>query len=110
LDGRAPYQKVLGHEDVRDEHGHEMHGSRGNTIEAQEALSRMGADVMRWMYCEQAPTQGVKFGYTPAGEIKRRLLTLWNSVKFFVDCAKVGSLEPRPGRPEASNEFVLLLC
>jgi len=28
LDGRAPYQKVLGHEDVRDEHGHEMHGSR----------------------------------------------------------------------------------
>src|SRR5712692_985983 len=89
LDGRAPYQKVLGHEDVRDEHGHEMHGSRGNTIEAQEALSRMGADVMRWMYCEQAPTQGVKFGYTPAGEIKRRLLTLWNSVKFFVDYANI---------------------
>ena len=103
LDGRAPYQKVLGHEDVRDEHGHEMHGSRGNTIEAQEALSRMGADVMRWMYCEQAPTQGVKFGYTPAGEIKRRLLTLWNSVKFFVDYANVASFEPQPGSTESSH-------
>jgi isoleucyl-tRNA synthetase len=95
LDGRAPYGKVLGHEDVRDEHGHEMHGSRGNTIEAQEALSRMGADVMRWMYCEQAPTQGVKFGYTPAGEIKRELLTLWNSVKFFVDYANIADFHPQ---------------
>jgi isoleucyl-tRNA synthetase len=103
LDGRAPYQQVLGHEDVRDEHGHEMHGSRGNTIEAEEALSRMGADVMRWMYCEQAPTQGVKFGYTPAGEIKRRLLTLWNSVKFFVDYANVASFEPQPGSTESSH-------
>src|SRR5256886_306436 len=103
LDGRAPYQKVLGHEDVRDEHGHEMHGSRGNTIEAQEALLRMGPAVMRWMYCEQAPTQGVKFGYTPAGEIKRRLLTLWNSVKFFVDYANVASFEPQPGSTESSH-------
>jgi isoleucyl-tRNA synthetase len=94
LDGRAPFREVLGHEDVRDEHGHEMHGSRGNTIEAQEALARMGADVIRWMYCEQAPTQGVKFGYTAAGEIKRRLLTLWNSVKFFVDYANVEGFHP----------------
>jgi isoleucyl-tRNA synthetase len=95
LDGRAPFKRVLGHEDVRDEHGHEMHGSRGNTIEAQEALERMGADVMRWMYCAQAPTQGVKFGYTPAAEIKRRLLTLWNSVKFFVEYANVEQFRPR---------------
>jgi isoleucyl-tRNA synthetase len=95
LDGRAPFRQVLGHEDVRDEHGHEMHGSRGNTIEAQEALSRMGADVMRWMYCEQAPTQGVKFGYTPAGEIKRRLLTLWNSVSFFVEYANIEGFRPQ---------------
>jgi isoleucyl-tRNA synthetase len=97
LDGRPPFQEVLGHEDVRDEHGHEMHGSRGNTIEAQEALSRMGADVMRWMYCEQAPTQGVKFGYTPAGEIKRKLLTLWHSVKFFVDYANIENFSPEVG-------------
>jgi isoleucyl-tRNA synthetase len=95
LDGRAPFKRVLGHEDVRDEHGNEMHGSRGNTIEAQEALERMGADVMRWMYCAQAPTQGVKFGYTPAAEIKRRLLTLWNSVKFFVEYANVEQFRPR---------------
>jgi isoleucyl-tRNA synthetase len=95
LDGRAPFEKVLGHEDVRDEHGHEMHGSKGNTIEASEALERMGADVMRWMYCEYAPTQPVKFGYAPAGEIKRRLLTLWHSAIFFVNYANIEGFRPR---------------
>jgi isoleucyl-tRNA synthetase len=94
LDGRAPFEQVLGHEDVRDEHGHEMHGSKGNTIEANEALEHMGADVMRWMYCEQAPTQAVKFGYGHAEDVKRRLLTFWNSVKFFVDYANVDGFRP----------------
>ena len=95
LDGRAPFQKVLGHEDVRDEHGHEMHGSKGNTIDAHDALEHMGADVMRFMYCSQAPAQGVRFGYAVAGDIKRRLLTLWNSVKFLVDYANIEGFRPR---------------
>jgi isoleucyl-tRNA synthetase len=100
LEGRAPYERVLAYERVRDETGREMHKSTGNAIEANEAIERMGADVMRWMYCEQVPSQNLNFGYGPAHEIKRRLLTLWNSVKFFVDYANVspggeaGELDP----------------
>ena len=107
LEGRAPYERVLGHEDVRDEHGHEMHGSKGNTIEASEALERMGADVMRWMYCEQAPAQSVKFGYAPAGEIKRRLLTFWNSASFLITYANIEGFRPSYGdldRPAAVEQ------
>ena len=100
LEGRAPYERVLAYERVRDETGREMHKSTGNAIEANEAIERMGADVMRWMYSEQVPSQNLNFGYGPAHEIKRRLLTLWNSVKFFVDyanvspCGDAGELEP----------------
>ena len=100
LEGRAPYERVLAYERVRDEHGLEMHKSTGNAIDTNDAIERMGADVMRWMYCEQVPSQNVNFGYGPAHEIKRRLLTLWNSVKFFVDYANVspggesGGLDP----------------
>jgi isoleucyl-tRNA synthetase len=100
LEGRAPYERVLAYERVRDETGREMHKSTGNAIEANEAIERMGADVMRWMYSEQVPSQNLNFGYGPAHEIRRRLLTLWNSVKFFVDYAnvspgaEVGELEP----------------
>jgi isoleucyl-tRNA synthetase len=93
LEGRAPYERVLAYERVRDEHGLEMHKSTGNAIDTNDAIEQMGADVMRWMYCEQVPSQNVNFGYGPAREIKRRLLTLWNSVKFFVDYANVSTDE-----------------
>ena len=106
LEGRAPYERVLAYERVRDEHGVEMHKSTGNMIAANEAIERMGADVMRWMYCEQVPSQNLNFGYGPAHEIRRRLLTLWNSVKFFVDYANV-SPAGEPGELEPLDRWLL---
>ncbi|MBD0329261.1 MAG: isoleucine--tRNA ligase [Thermoleophilia bacterium] len=97
LTGRSPYRAVLTYEKLRDETGREMHRSWGNAIEANEALERMGADVMRWMFSEQVPSQNLRFGYGPAGEIKRRLLTLWNSAKFLVDYGNVEGFRPRYG-------------
>jgi isoleucyl-tRNA synthetase len=87
LTGRAPYRRVLGYEKMLDERGREMHGSWGNTIDAPDAFARMGADVMRWQYCAQPPNQNLLFGFGPGQEIQRKLLTLWNSVSFFVTYA-----------------------
>jgi len=95
LTGRAPYRRVLTFEKLLDVEGREMHGSWGNMIEADEAFARMGADVMRWLYCQQPPWQNIRFGFGPAEEVKRKLLTLWNSVKFFVDYANIEKFEPR---------------
>ena len=72
--------KVLGYEKMLDETGREMHGSWGNMIDAPDAFARMGADVMRWQYCAQPPDRNLLFGFGPAHEIQRKLLTLWNSV------------------------------
>jgi isoleucyl-tRNA synthetase len=94
LDGRSPYTRVLAYERVRDETGREMHKSTGNAIETNEAVERMGADVMRWIYSEQVPSQNVNFGYGPADDVKRRLLTLWNSVSFFVTYANIEGFRP----------------
>ena len=77
---RAPFKRVLGYEKMLDEHGREMHGSWGNMIDAEDAFARMGADVMRWQYCAQPPDRNLLFGFGPGHEIKRKLLTLWNSV------------------------------
>jgi isoleucyl-tRNA synthetase len=95
LVGRAPFRSVLGYEKMLDEHGREMHGSWGNLIPAEEAFERMGADVMRWQYCQQPPDRNLLFGYGPAHEIKRKLLTLWNSVSFFVTYANIEGFAPR---------------
>jgi isoleucyl-tRNA synthetase len=97
LTGRAPYRQVLGYEKMLDEHGHEMHGSWGNMIEAEEAFARMGADVMRWQFCAQPPDRNLLFGYGPAHEIKRKLLTFWNSVGFFVTYANIEGFRPQWG-------------
>ena len=94
LTGRAPYRKVLGYEKMLDETGREMHGSWGNMIEAPEAFERMGADVMRWQFSAQPPNQNLLFGYGPGYEIQRKLLTLWNSVSFFVQYANLAGFTP----------------
>jgi len=94
LTGRAPFKQVLGYEKMLDEHGHEMHGSWGNMIEADEAFARMGADVMRWQFCAQPPDRNLLFGYGPAHEIKRKLLTLWNSAGFLVTYANIEGFRP----------------
>jgi len=95
LTGRLPYRSVLTYEKLLDEHGREMHRSWGNAIPADEAFERMGADAMRWQFCEQNPSQNIRFGYGPANEVKRRLLTLWHSASFFVEYANVEGFRPR---------------
>jgi isoleucyl-tRNA synthetase len=97
LDGRSPYRRVLTYEKLLDETGREMHRSWGNAIEVDEALERMGADVMRWLYANHVPSQNIKFGYGPASEVKRRLLTFWNSVGFLILYGNIEAWRPRYG-------------
>ena len=49
---------------------------------------------MRWQYCAQPPDRNLLFGFGPAQEIKRRLLTLWNSAKFLGDYGAIESFQP----------------
>jgi isoleucyl-tRNA synthetase len=72
-----------------------MHSSWGNTIDAPDAFARMGADVMRWQLCAQPPDRNLLFGFGPAHEIQRKLLTLWNSATFFVQYANVEGFVPQ---------------
>jgi isoleucyl-tRNA synthetase len=110
LTGGSPYRAVLTYEKLLDENGREMHRSWGNSIDAAEALQNIGADVIRFMFCEHVPSQNLKFGYGPATEIRRRLLTYWNSVKFFVDYANVEGFRPgdqAPGELEPLDRWLL---
>jgi isoleucyl-tRNA synthetase len=108
LAGRQPYGRVLTYENVVDEQGREMHKSWGNAIDLDDALERMGADVMRWVYCSQNPAQELRFGYGMAEDVKRRFLTFWNSVKFLVDYTNVQGFRPAWSELEPSGELAPL--
>ncbi len=105
LVGRSPYRRVLAYEKMLDERGREMHASWGNTIAAEDAFAQMGADVMRWQYCEQPPDRNLLFGFGPAHEIKRRLLTFWHSVKFLLDYGNIEGFAPSWSRLEPDVEL-----
>lgn len=111
LAGRAPFKVLLGHALVRDEHGEEMHKSKGNAIAFEAAVDEgwtvtypdgrserkppMSADVMRWLYCRQNPAHNLNFGSGPAEELRNKfILKLWHTLSFFCNYARLDGFDP----------------
>lgn len=107
LEGRSPFRCLLGHALVKDEKGDDMHKSKGNSIPFDEAAERIGADLMRWMFCCQNPVQNLHFGYRMAAEFKRKLLTLHNVYSFYVTYARLDGFRPE-GKTAADSQLSLL--
>ncbi|MDD3532149.1 MAG: isoleucine--tRNA ligase [Candidatus Shapirobacteria bacterium] len=85
LEDVRPFKTVLGHALVRDEKGEEMHKSKGNAIWFDEAVEKMGADVIRWLYMTHNPEINVSFGYKNADQVRRQFhILLWNIYRFFI--------------------------
>lgn len=100
LTGRSPYRSVFAYEKVFDEKGRPMHKSHGNAIWFDDAVEKMGADVMRWLYCATNPENNLRFGYHVADEVRRKILTLWNVYGFFVTYAELDGFDPRTAQVE----------
>ncbi|MBN2620767.1 isoleucine--tRNA ligase [candidate division WOR-3 bacterium] len=94
LEQTNPFRVLQGYASLRDEKGEEMHKSKGNAIWSDETAEKVGADVMRWMFAKHNPIQNLNFGYGPAKEIKRILLTLWNVYSFFITYATIDEFNP----------------
>lgn len=94
MTGQAPFRVCLGHALVKDRGGEEMHASRGNAVNFDEAMEQLGADTVRWLYLAQNPAQDVPFGPELATEVRRKFLTLWNVYAFFVTYANVDGWSP----------------
>ncbi len=98
LKNENPFKTVLGFASVRDENGEEMHKSKGNAIEFNEAADKIGVDVMRWLYLRQNPEYNLNFGYHTADDTRKLfILRLWNVYSFFVTYSNLNSFEPIKG-------------
>lgn len=95
LEDTFPYKNVVAHAEVRDEKGDAIHKTKKNGIPYDDAVSQMGADAMRWLYCQQKAHANVSFGYNIADRVKREFfLTLWNSYRFFTQHANLENWQP----------------
>lgn len=82
LVGKAPYEKVIGHESVVQENGSRFSKS-GYSISAVEYADTVGADTARYMYAGNSLTSLVRFSFNLGEDARRRLLGFWNSYTFF---------------------------
>ncbi len=94
LEGKAPYKTVLTHEKLHDEEGRPMHKSAGNALWFDEAVEKTGAEPWRWLFAGQNPNLPLDAGFGPAAQVKRRLLTLWHTYRFFVQYARIDQWDP----------------
>jgi len=108
LENTTPYKKVLAYEKVNDEKGQPMHKSKGNAIWFDEAVEKMGADVMRWIYVTHNPHFNLNFGYKQAAEVKHIFNTLFN-INFYVKEALLISnyKEKKPKKFEVEDKWIL---
>ncbi len=83
LTGKAPYQKIVTYQYVRDENGGEFHKSGGNSLEADHVADKVGADVVRYLYSSSSPVNDMRFGFNLTDEARRKLLGFWNVYTFF---------------------------
>lgn len=107
LAGGPMSRTIFGYATVHDEHGEEMHKSKGNAIPFDEAAEQIGADVMRWMYASANPAVNMNFGYGPGHEVVRRfMLPLWNSYGFLVTYARLDGWSPTPSDDAAGRTLL----
>ena len=83
LTGKAPFERIVTYQYVKDENGDEFHKSGGNSLLADEVADKVGADTIRYLYCGANPAMDVRFGLGLAEEARRKLLSFWNSYTFF---------------------------
>jgi isoleucyl-tRNA synthetase len=102
MESRPPVKTVAGYGTVLDEHGEEMHKSKGNAIWFAEAAARMGADVVRWLSVSQPLTQPLRFGYGRGEEARDWMRTLWNTYSFL---ATYANLDGWPGTRSAPAQI-----
>ena len=94
MEDKAPFKTLLGHALVKDETGRDMHKSWGNAIWFDDAAEKMGVDTMRWLYANQNTEHNLLFGYKIADEVRKNLITLWNTYSFFITYANLDDFNP----------------
>lgn len=103
FENKTPYLHVLNYSEVRDEKGERISKTKHNGIPYDEAVEKMSADAMRWLYCKQKAHMSVNFGYSIADDVKRNFLfIIWNTLKFFSQHANLQNWQPKKLKPSSN--------
>ena len=99
--GQTPYRNVVCLAHVVDQDGAKMSKSKGNVIDPWEIFRTKGADPLRWYFFSAGSPWTNRRVYAEGIDesIRKFLLTLWNTLSFFVTYANLERWSPGERRP-----------
>ena len=80
--GVAPYQNVVSHGWVLDEHGEQMHKSKGNGVDPVKIANVYGADILRLWVATIEYQQDVRIGENLIKQVADQYRKVRNTLKF----------------------------
>ena len=80
--GVAPYQSVVSHGWVLDEHGEQMHKSKGNGVDPVKIANVYGADILRLWVATIEYQQDVRIGENLIKQVADQYRKIRNTLKF----------------------------
>ena len=86
LSGCSPYEKVLAYESLVSEEGARF-SKTGFMIQFDDAVNKVGADPLRYLFCSRPVSVNMRFGYNLAEAAARKIADLWNIYVFLVNYA-----------------------
>jgi isoleucyl-tRNA synthetase len=108
--GQTPYRNVVCLAHVVDKDGQKMSKSKGNVIDPWAILASKGADPLRWYFFSAgSPWTNRRVSEEGIDEATRKfLLTLWNTLSFFVTYANLDGFTPEasPSAPPAGGHVL----
>ncbi|MGH8929929.1 MAG: valine--tRNA ligase [Egibacteraceae bacterium] len=94
----VPFEAVLNHGLVRDQHGKKMSKSFGNVIDPLELMDAYGADALRFALIRaSAPGQDVPLAQEWVEGARRFMNKLWNAARLVL--MRIGDIMPADGLP-----------
>ena len=82
--GKAPFDTVVLHGLVRDEHGQKMSKTKGNVINPLELIDEFGIDAVRWTICTlSGQGRDMNFGRSLVENGRKFITKLRNAVNFW---------------------------
>jgi isoleucyl-tRNA synthetase len=83
-EGRAPYKTVVTHGFVVDENGRKMSKSIGNTVEPEDVIKQLGADVLRLWVASVNYTDDIPIGKNMLAQLGKVYEKLRNTARYLL--------------------------
>ncbi|MCK6576128.1 valine--tRNA ligase [Myxococcota bacterium] len=97
--GEVPFETVLLHGMVRDEHGHKMSKTKGNVIDPLDILPELGADSLRFTLAGLAgQPRDIKLSTKYVEKSRNFINKIWNASRFAL--MNLGDYDPNAAPPE----------